>query len=66
MITSKAKLKPFKCEDCVKSFGKKSTLKTHITMIHERIKFECSICHAKLCKKQSLEEHKKAIHFLEI
>ena len=74
------KLKPFKCEECDLCFGKNSSLKTHIEIVHEGIIAEkkpdvnnnirlekiysCKICDKIFKRKSHVKEHINLKHFL--
>ena len=51
---------PFKCEQCPQAFGIKSKLKSHIEIVHRRVK--CDICDQEICNKLLLKRHKAKVH----
>jgi hypothetical protein len=55
----------FKCDQCDKSFGRKSHLQRHIKLIHQLLKpFKCENCDKSFGEKHNLHIHIKAIHQL--
>ena len=60
---SKPPVKPFKCNDCGKSFSKKSTLDQHILDVHLKLKpFMCHICVESFAQQTSLDKHIASQH----
>ena len=56
------KITPYSCEQCNRSFGLESTLKTHITNVHQRMK--CDECNQVICNTFMLKRHKAKVHGL--
>lgn len=51
--------RPYKCDQCLKAYGTKGTLKAHVEMVHEGEKpFKCDICPKSFYRKTDLERHK--------
>ncbi|XP_055910891.1 zinc finger protein 665 [Eupeodes corollae] len=62
-----AGLKPFPCQQCDKSYARRSRLKLHVDTKHEGVtaeKFPCTEpgCDRIMCSKQTLRKHIKDIH----
>ena len=51
-----------KCKNCDKSFGHALSLKKHIEMIHEAIKYECDCCDKSFSTLQSMKKHIHTVH----
>ena len=51
---------PYQCDQCPRSFGLKSKLKTHKRMVHQRIK--CPECGQEICNTFQLKRHKAKVH----
>ena len=51
-----------KCDECGKSFTNSGSLKEHKAAIHEKVKFDCSICGWKTSWKTHLRKHHAAKH----
>ena len=51
-----------KCQYCEYKATQKSSLKTHIQSIHERITYQCQYCEFKATQKSSLKTHIQSIH----
>ena len=57
--------KPFKCDNCDKSFKQKSHLQRHVASVHEGIKsFQCSACGKYFTTKRSMCDHIATVHEL--
>ena len=51
---------PFHCEQCSRSFGTSTYLKSHIRQVHERLK--CDECGQEMCNTFILKRHKAKVH----
>ena len=60
MLKDHEKITPYSCEHCNQSFGLESSLKTHITNVHQRVK--CDECNQVICNKFMLKRHKAKVH----
>ena len=56
------KKKTFSCADCTKCFGHKSSLKTHIKIVHEKKTYTCSQCGKALRSSYNLSAHVETVH----
>jgi uncharacterized Zn-finger protein len=56
------KKKTFSCSDCTKCFGHKSSLKTHIEIVHEKKTYNCSQCGKSLRSAYNLSVHIQTVH----
>ena len=55
--------KIYKCPICIRIFGQKAHLRTHISSIHEGKKpFKCSLCDTSFSLKQTLQKHIASVH----
>jgi len=55
--------KPFSCNRCHLSTGRKSTLKTHIKKIHVKVKpFKCNLCEFAAARQNDLKCHVQSVH----
>jgi len=63
-VTQKpAPLKKFCCPYCVKTFGYKQHMKSHVKTVHLRIKeFKCKFCPKAFGEKSAVSKHTKALH----
>ena len=50
----------FHCEQCSRSFGTSTYLKSHIRQVHERLK--CDECGQEMCNTFILKRHKAKVH----
>ena len=62
MIMEVSERKENFCVLCKKSYASGSALKTHIKVIHEKVKYKCDLCEKSFTAKLSLEGHVKRIH----
>jgi hypothetical protein len=60
VLSDHEKITPFQFEHCLRSFGLKSKLNTHIGLVHQRIK--CSECGQETCNSFELKRHKAKVH----
>ena len=51
---------PFACEYCQRAFALESTLKTHISNTHTKVK--CDECNQEICNAFLLKRHKGKVH----
>ena len=57
--------KPFKCDNCDKSFRQKAHLQRHVASVHEGIKsFQCNDCAKYFTTKRSMCDHIATVHEL--
>ena len=57
------KLRPFTCEKCQKSFGKKCLMNDHIQRVHSEIRpYKCDICDKNFAIQKALDAHKRKLH----
>ena len=57
--------KPFKCENCHRSFSRKDNLKTHIDSTHSglmKTKYSCKICSETFSRSYNLKIHTASKH----
>ena len=55
--------KSFKCEICNSHFARKSSLKRHISSVHEAYKpFKCEVCDFSSSQKNTLNTHVASVH----
>ena len=58
-MRSHSRERPFKCDQCLKAFGAKKSLKTHVRRVHEGEKrFKCDMCPKSFFLKNDFERHK--------
>ena len=50
----------FSCDVCPQKFLTNGKLKTHVRLVHERVK--CEICHQEICNFFMLKRHKAKVH----
>ena len=55
-------MKRYRCDKCERVFKDKRGLKVHILSKHEGVVWQCNICPFKGVHPQSLSEHKKYVH----
>ena len=60
MLKDHEKITPYSCEQCNRSFGLESTLKTHIINMHRRVK--CDQCNQEISNTFELKRHKAKVH----
>lgn len=51
---------PFACDHCQRSFGLVTTLRTHISNMHQKVK--CDECNQEICNSFMLKRHKAKVH----
>ena len=58
-----AKLTPYQCQECMKSFGQKHVLKDHINVVHKKLTpHQCQECQKSYSQKGKLQNHIEIIH----
>lgn len=63
IMTVHEEQRPFRCNVCEMSFGRKGILKKHIQMVHEHSrKFECDTCKVSFGLKSDLKRHVQSVH----
>ena len=50
------------CEECGKTFGRKSHLKEHRESVHKGLKWPCQYCDRVFSNRSNLNQHMKRIH----
>ena len=57
------KKKPFKCSECIESFGYKHVLDRHIKLKHEKRKpYKCNSCNLLITEEYDLKDHIESVH----
>ena len=51
---------PFACDQCQRSYGTKTALRTHIVNTHQKVK--CDECNQEICNSFMLKRHKAKVH----
>lgn len=60
------KKRPFSCEICHQTFGKRSGLTRHIEVVHEKKRpFSCDVCSKSFGENAGLQRHRKIHSFLD-
>lgn len=63
IMTVHEEQRPFRCNVCEMSFGRKGVLKKHVQMVHEHSrKFECETCKISFGLKSDLKRHVQSVH----
>ena len=57
-------LRPYKCDQCGKSFGEAGTRKKHIEAVHEKIRYPCTWegCNYQATEKARVKVHVRQVH----
>ena len=62
-VMNDVSIKNFKCELCGKKwYTTKGDLKRHINTVHEKKKFQCTLCHKEFGRKDNLMTHSRKCH----
>ena len=56
------KLGTYPCQDCKKSFVHKSSLQTHIIIVHKKVTHQCQECKKSFGQKSYLQSHITTVH----
>ena len=56
------KEKNYICTLCSKAFTDKYYLKSHISSVHDKVRFKCDQCEKTFSKKLDINKHKKSFH----
>ena len=58
----KHKSNPIQCNLCGKTLSRKSALKTHINIVHKRVRYKCPSCDKDYSKIGDMRYHFRAVH----
>lgn len=63
IMTVHEQQRPFQCNVCDRSFGRKGVLKKHVQVVHQHSrKFECDVCSISFGLKSDLKRHVQSVH----